>query len=192
MHTTRRQRRASFLLRLHLVLLAGACASGCLVVSLQPFYDERSIEFDGALVGTYKNAEEKAEITIEKGAWNAYRFIYQEDTERTVLTGYRTLIGGRTYLDVYPESGESAPPFMVKAHGLLAVERTGTGLVLRVLSYDWFKTAVEKRQLTDLTFGTDSERQIVLTSETGALRAWVEKHAREEGVFADSATFVKR
>ena len=42
-----------------LAVVAAAClSSGCLVISLQPAYDDRSLTFDEALLGEWENAED--------------------------------------------------------------------------------------------------------------------------------------
>ena len=61
-----------------IALLTGAAASsGCLVLALQPAYDDASVVYDEALIGEWANAEDETTATIERAAWRSYKVTYR-------------------------------------------------------------------------------------------------------------------
>jgi len=177
-----------------LLLLAAVCASGCLVISLQPYYDDASIAFDEGLLGAWVDGDHGDTYTLERGAWNTYRIVIAEagKAKGTVLMGVRMKLGDRFFIDVSPESGAEPGPYLVPVHGLFQVERTDDRLTIRALSYDYFKDAAEKKKLTGLAFAFDRDHDVVLTSDTRALREWIAANFSLAGVLDDATTLVRK
>jgi len=61
-----------------LLLCLPLLASACVVVSLQPVYDDSSVVFDQALVGNWVNAEEETSVAIERAEWRSYKVAYTD------------------------------------------------------------------------------------------------------------------
>ncbi len=173
------------------LLVAAASASGCLVVSLQPFYDQGTIEFDDRLIGTWLNAEDGVTVTLERGSWNSYRLVYKEGTRESVFTAYHTKIAGVSLIDLCTETGIETTPVMVPAHSAFRIELADQSLKVSGLSYDWFLEATESKRLGGLTFGLDAKRNVVLTSPTRVLREWLAAHLKQPGVFADPVALTR-
>src|SRR5262249_55752750 len=60
------------------IVLAAVVSSGCLVVSLQPVYDDKSITFEEPLLGKWSNTEDQIQATIERGEWRSYKVTYTD------------------------------------------------------------------------------------------------------------------
>ena len=101
--------------RLRAILLAiamTALSSGCLVLSVNPGYDDTTIGWDPNLIGSWVDADDKATLQIDRGEWKSYRIHYVHPIETGDLTGYLTAIGNERYLDVMPARGEDRGSFL--------------------------------------------------------------------------------
>ena len=92
------------LVRLVLLALVAPGAAGCLVLSLNPAYDDESLAWDGRLVGNWEDADDRASLAIERGEWRSYKVHYVHPIETGDLTADsgsvrlfgRELVGMRT------------------------------------------------------------------------------------------------
>ena len=84
------------------VLAVVVLAPGCLVVSLNPVYDDTTLAWEPALVGQWIDADDKATLDIGRGEWRSYRVHYEHPIETGDLTGYLTIVGNDKYLDLMP------------------------------------------------------------------------------------------
>jgi hypothetical protein len=67
-----RRRRVQSVALWRAALLAAALSSnGCLVLALQPAYDDRSVVFDESLLGRWENKDDQTQLTIERGEWRS-------------------------------------------------------------------------------------------------------------------------
>ncbi len=172
--------------------MAAALDAGCLVVSLQPFYEQRTIEPDDRLLGAWLNAEDGVTVIVERGAWSSYRLTYKEGTRASVFTAYHTRIAGASFIDLCSETGIETSPVMVPAHSVFRIDLADKTLKVWGLNYDWFVDASEGRRLGGLTFGVDAKRNIVLTSPTRALREWIAAHLKQDAVFGEPVTLMRK
>src|SRR3954464_6735877 len=131
---------ASRMFRASVPLIAAALllSSGCLVLSLEPAYDDESLGWDPDLIGAWHHADDNASLKIEMAEWRSSRLHYEHPSEKGDVTGFLTVVGDEHFLDVMPARGEDRGSFVLPAHMVLRVELTGDELVLTPLSYDWF------------------------------------------------------
>ena len=92
-------------------LVVTAASSGCLVLSVNPGYDDTTIAWDPHLIGHWVDADDNATLQIDRGEWKSYRIHYVHPIETGDLTGYLTAIGNERYLDVMPARGEDRGSF---------------------------------------------------------------------------------
>lgn len=52
-------------------------SSGCLVLSLNPGYDDTTIGWDPNLVGYWVDADDRATLQIDRSDWKSYRIHLQ-------------------------------------------------------------------------------------------------------------------
>jgi hypothetical protein len=174
------------------VLLAFAClSSGCLVTNLQPIYDPGSLEADDSLVGTWQGQDQGATVVVERGEWKSYQLTYTSRSTSYVLVGYLTRIGDALFLDLTPAHGVEAGPLMVPVHGICRLQHEGDTVTVAVLDYDWFTSALKAKKLVGLDAAVDSRQNLLLTSTTEAVRAWLSKNLKTADAFREPITFTR-
>ena len=174
------------------VLLALAClSSGCLVTSLQPIYDDSSLEVDETLVGAWQGREQGATVVVERGEWKSYQITYTLKSTSYALVGYLTKIGDSLFLDLTPAQGLEAVPLMIPAHGVCRVQRDGDTVTIAALDYDWFTAARRSKKLAGLETALDARQNLLVTSKTETLRTWLLARLKAADVFREPVAFTR-
>ena len=174
-----------------LALVAAAiCSGGCLVVSLQPLYDDQSIAFEEALIGSWENAEDGTRATIERGEWRSYKVTYTDRSSSWSFQGNLTKIGAATFLDLTEMRGTDPGPYLVPVHGIVRVSLTDKTLTGALLDYDRFMRAIVQKSLGKLTAAIDDRRNVAITAPTTELRRWLTQPPAD--AFAAAATFTRK
>lgn len=171
-----------------------ACASaGCLVLSLNPAYDDSTIAWEPRLVGAWQSPDDKSSIRIERGEWQSYRVHYEHPIETGDLTGYLTIVGDDRYLDVMPARGHDHGSFLIPAHAILRVLLEEDRLELTPLSYDWFSDRLRAgRPIVGLELTLDQKENALIVSPAAKLREWLRNQTAAAPVFGAPASFVRR
>ena len=178
--------------RIALLLAAIGTAPGCLVVNLHPAYDDESIGWDQALVGTWRDAEDNVTIEIEADEWRSYRVRYVHPIETGDLTAYLTIVGDTRYLDVMPVRGKDAGSFLVPVHAVLRVRLDGDTMTITPLSYDWFvDRARGGGRVAGLACAFDQKENALISSPTAAFRSWLRQKPHDGLMFGASAVFTR-
>ena len=179
--------------RVLLLLAALAAAPGCLVLSLHPAYEDESIGWEPALLGTWEDVEDNASLVIERGEWKSYRIRYVHPIERGELTGYVTSIGDDRYLDVMPIRGEDRGAVVIPVHAIVRMQLAGNRLELTPLSYDWLADRVRARTaIPGLAITLDQKENALITSPAARLRGWIRKQPRDGTMFGAGAVFIRK
>jgi hypothetical protein len=165
-------------------------ASGCLVVSLQPAYDEQSVLFDEGLLGQWENAEDGERAMIERGEWRSYRISYSDHSSTRALQGNLTKVGGALVLDVTEMRGADPGPFLVPVHGILRITVDGSTLTVARLDYDRFMRTRTQKNGALPPSAIDDRRNAVITVPTSELRRWI--GAAPADAFSVPATFTRK
>lgn len=176
--------------RLAVVVLA-IWSQACLVSTFHPLYDDGSIVFDEALVGTWENAESQVTVTVSRGEWRSYHIAYTERTTTTRFTGFLTEIGNVRLLSVRPEDGLERPAFLLATNGPLQIAISGTQVRVRELDYDAVLKRLKARRL-GVAAATDLKQNVVITAETPALRKWMAIAVQDPGLWAEWKTLTRR
>ncbi len=175
-----------------LLLFFLAVTPGCLVLSLQPAYDDDSLAWDPALVGTWRDADDNASLKIDAAEWRSYRVHYEHPSEKGDLTGFLTIVGDTHYLDVMPARGEDHGSFLTPLHAILRVETTDDRLTLTPLSYDWFADRLHAGRDTDaLPAVFDQKQNVLLVAPTSRLRSWLRGRSPGHPAWGPAATFTR-
>jgi hypothetical protein len=176
-----------------LLLAILTAAPACLVLSVNPAYDDESITWDPGLVGAWEDVDDKASIQIERGEWKSYKVHYVYTIETGDVTGYLTTIGDQRYLDVTTARGEDRGSFLVPVHAILRVRLEGDMLQLTPLSYDWFYDRVNhQKTLPGLPAILDQKQNALIVAPTAALRAWIKAQPADGPMFGAAAAFVRK
>ena len=167
-----------------------AVSSGCLVVTLQPAYDDQSVTFNEALLGQWENAEDGTRATIERGEWRSYKITFVDRTTTRVFQGNLTKIGASQFLDLTEMRGADPGPFLVPVHGLAKIALKGDTLDVALADYDWFMRAIARKTLGRLSTAIDDRRNAVMTATTVEMRRWLAQ--APPGAFSAPATFTRK
>jgi hypothetical protein len=177
-------------MRLALATIAAALSSGCLVVSLQPAYDDQSIVFEEALVGRWENAEDRIEVAIERGEWRSYKIVYTDRSTTISFHSNLTRIGDALFLDVTEMRGVDAGPYLIPVHGLYRIELGTDSFKAAALEYGWFNREMTDKKLERLLITIDGRRNVSIGAPTSELRAWL-AHAPDDA-FGVPMTFTRK
>lgn len=165
---------------------AAVFSSGCLVISLQPIYEDQTVAFDEGLLGRWRNAEDNVEVTVERGEWRSYKIHYKHPVEEADFTARLTAIGDAHYLDLMPVRGLDYGVVLIPAHLPIKVERSGEKWLVTAPDYDRFRASLKAgKQAAFATF--DQRQNVVLTGSTTELRAWLRDRGEDD--FTAPATF---
>jgi hypothetical protein len=172
-------------------MLAGSPA--CLVVSLNPAYDDDTIAWEPQLVGKWQDADDKSSIVIDRGEWRSYRIHYEHPIETGDLTGYLTIVGNDRYLDVMPARGQDRGSFLIPVHATLRVRLDANRLELTPLSFDWFSDRLRgARPIPGLDVVADQKENALIVSPTDRFRAWLRAQLLESDAFGAPAIFTRQ
>jgi hypothetical protein len=179
--------------RLAGLLIVLLLAPGCLVLSLNPAYDDATLAWEPALVGHWIDADDKAVLHIDRGEWRSYRLHYEHPIETGDLTGYLTIVGNDKYLDVMPVRGQDRGSFVVPVHAFLRMRLEGDRLELAPLSYDWFFDRLRSgKPIEGLAAALDQKENALVTSPVDDIRRWLRTQPPDGAMFGAAATFMRQ
>jgi hypothetical protein len=176
-----------------LVLLAAilALAPACLVLNVNPLYDDETITWEPALIGSWVDEDDKSSIQIDRGEWRSYTIRYAHPVETGQVTGYLTTVGDDRFLDVMPSRGQDRGAFLLPVHAVLRLRLEGDQLELTPLSYDWMADRLRAGGVTGLHVAFDQKDNVLVVSPTAEIRTWIRQKTYDSPVFGASATFVR-
>jgi hypothetical protein len=167
--------------------------SGCLVTSVCPFYTDKDLTFDKALVGSWTNAKEAGEQwKFEKHGENAYQVTYTSNDKKTSnIQAHLFKIGAQTFLDFLGQDiRDDVQPPPIPAHMLLRVDQLSPSVKLTPLDYEWLTKWLD-RNPKDLrhhiirTGDNPDDTRLVLTADTAELQQFIVKHLKTEDAWKD-------
>ncbi len=180
-------------MRAFAILVVLVVLGGCIPVSLNPFYSDKDLTFDPALVGQWGEKDGGADVSIQQAGTNAYWMIDLKADSTLKYDVHLFTLGGKRFLDLYPGSmgagkNDLLEMHLVRAHSLVRVDRITPTLITAGFSEKWLKELLAKEPMALPHVITDD--QIVLTATTAELQAFVFRHLKTEGAFeAPSETF---
>jgi len=172
----------SFTAGLALVLL-----TGCVTLSVYPYYTAKDIAFDPALLGIWvdpdKTDAESETWSFEKINDQTYRLTVTDKNEKTEFDAHLFKLKDHTFLDCLPREHSD---YSTPCHALLKVDRLQPRLEVRPLSYEWLGKLLEKqpKALRHAIISQASPRKgdeangFVLTAETAELQKFILKHVQ--------------
>jgi hypothetical protein len=173
-----------------LVLVCGCLSSGCLVAALHPVYDDDAIVFEEALIGSFENRESEASVVIGRGEWRSYHVAFTDRFGTTKFTGHLTRIGAARFFNIRPEDGLERPAFLVATNGVLQLEVDQARVRVREPEYGTVLARLRAGKL-GLEAATDLKQNVIVTSSTNALRAWLLTALKDEELWADWKVFTR-
>jgi hypothetical protein len=186
--------------RLALLLAAALLLIGCLVTSVYPFYDQKSLAFEPALLGdweTVKDSDEHWKFE-QSEATNAFRITYSSGKNKSVMVGHTFKLDGNLFLDMLTAeiSDENQPP-PIPSHCLFRLPQVTPTLRMVPMNYEWLTKllAENPKALRHHLIAEEKEdqRRLVLTADTSELQKFVLTHLQTEAAWpSDSDTEFKR
>jgi hypothetical protein len=169
---------------------AAALSGGCIVVSLQPVYNDAAIVFEEGLIGQWENVDDRTSATIDRAEWRAYKIIYIERSSTIQFQGNLTRIGDTLFFDLTQARGVDEGPYLIPVHGVYRVELEGDKLCASALDYEWFTRAMTLKKPGLPTAALDGRRNVTLAAPTTRLREWL-AHAPPDA-YAAPMTFMRK
>ena len=168
-------------------------ASACLVLSLNPVYDNESMGWDARLIGAWVDHDDNASMDIARAEWKSYRVHYVHPIETGDVTAYLTALGDDRYLDLMPARGEDRGSFLIPVHALVRLRIDGDRLELTPLSYDWFADRVRRGAPTaGLAVALDQKENALIVSPTARFRAWLRRQPPDGPMFGAPTVFTRK
>jgi hypothetical protein len=187
-----------------LALIAAAFAlcflGGCVVLSIYPFYTEKDLAFDEALLGKWvKTTEADERWVFEKEGSSAYKLILKSGQKTYLTSTHLFKVNGELFLDMFEGEGfateskgdDNIFPPRVPTHTLFKVFQTKPTLRLAIMNYEWLDKLLvsEPKALRHhlVLNGKDKEDRFpVLTADTAELQAFLIKHSKTAEAWQDT------
>ncbi|MEW5925335.1 MAG: hypothetical protein AB1746_15240 [Candidatus Zixiibacteriota bacterium] len=167
---------------------------GCLSISLNPFYENKDLVFDSALLGTWAEKDGDTHVIFEMAGEKAYIMTNVEYEQESKFEAHLAKVGDKLFLDLYPRDpgvniNDLYRDHMIGVHSFYLVHQIEPNLVVSTLEYDWLKKYLTENP-NALPWVIAGDR-IVLTASTAELQAFVLKNLNKEGAFCEPAEFYR-
>ena len=180
------------------ILPALACGllatMGCYVQSIQPLYTDKTMSFDPSLVGTWvADEDEEYVFTMSDTTRGMYTLLCDEGGVGSRFEAVLLELGGKTFLDIYPDAPESENTFyidhLLRVHNILKVEMDADTLWVSDFDAEWLQTMLDKKRLRLSHVPLDGA--LLLTGTTSELQGFVQKYAKTPEAFSEPAKFIR-
>ncbi|HUJ31376.1 MAG TPA: hypothetical protein VLY23_08860 [Candidatus Acidoferrum sp.] len=171
------------------LLLLEACGP---ILSIHPFYEDKDVVFDPALLGTWVDPTDadSAPLVFERGKGDSYKAIMRSDDNSDVDAVFEVhllKLGGRVFLDAVQMKNRIAGKevdigLAVPAHILGQVSIEGNVLHLSLLDQEWVEKELKAGKISIPHEEADGD--VVLTASTADLQKFVLDHANDENAFS--------
>lgn len=173
--------------------LALVLLTGCVTLSVYPYYTAKDLTFDPALLGTWVDPEntnaDRQTWTFDKINERAYHLTVTENDEKTEFDVRLFKLKGHTFLDCFPRNHDD---FSTPCHLLLRVDRIQPVLETRLLSYEWVDDLLEEHPkairhsvIPKAGAKGDDSKGFVLTADTAELQKFILKHIQTKEAWKD-------
>lgn len=176
--------------------LAGAIllTMGCYVQSIQPLYDDRTMSFDPALVGTWvADEDEEYVFTVTDTTRGMYTLVSDESGAQARFEAVLIELGSAAFLDIYPEAPATESSFymdhLLRVHNILRVEMDADTLWVSDFDGEWLQTMIDKKSLRLSHVPLDGA--VLLTGSTKELQVFVAKYSKTPEAFSEPAKFIR-
>lgn len=180
--------------------------SGCLVMSLHPFFTDSDAVFEKSLLGTWADKSGGASLTFKQFGANAYKITYfqreissesggkKEAGEPGEFEGHLGRINGMLLLDLYPDQNswdrlrnDLLAIHLVPTHTISKVWFDGERLMIARLDHDWLKELTTKNPAA--IAHEKVEDAFVLTASTEGLQQFLKTYGSEPKAFGTADEF---
>jgi hypothetical protein len=183
--------------RLLIALLAILLLSAC-IPSLQPFYTEKDLVFEPALVGSFGEKDGSATWTFTKSADREYNLTIKDKEKSSSFVTHLFKLGNDRFIDLYAvkESLDDSPredffkATLVPGHLALKVS-SFSPLTLQVMDEDGMKEYLKSNKGAVAHTFIESDR-LVFTGSSEQMRDFLKRISSEEKCWGKPGEFQKR
>lgn len=170
-------------------LLAAGCTAlallftGCIMVSVYPFYTEKDLAFDPALLGIWHNTNDpEAQWKFEKSTPTAYRITAFDSSSTNLMEGRVFKLNNHTFIDLFSmEKIPDTTPILIPTHMVMRVYQTAPKLHMAPINCEWLESflstnpAALRHHL--VKYAENSSKDFpVFTADTAELQQFLLKH----------------
>lgn len=167
--------------------------AGCVVPSVYPFYTEKELVFDEALVGAWVKApgNDTNTWTFEKSGEKGYKLVIADDKGPSEFSTHLFKLDDQMFMDCVPNQTVAGELPGIPSHYLLKVAQIQPTLKWSTLSYEWIFKYLDKnpgaiRHLVTHAKPDDTNSvYVILTAETKELQKFIHKHLEDTNMFLD-------
>jgi len=170
--------------------------------SLNGWISEKDQVFDEKLLGSWvaHDPDEKSTFVFKKQN-SGYRVdwidekLETKEIERSSYDVTLGRVGGKLYLDYIPglPSACADSTGILLTHGIARIDLSGDSFTIRLVNSGRLEDAAKHNQLKDLRFAWQSNNDLLLTSPTADLGAYLLAHGQEKAFFDEpSSPFVRQ
>jgi hypothetical protein len=175
-------------------------SSGCVLMSVYPYYTANDVVFEPKLVGSWADPEKSAAASnywefARSGTNNAYTLAVHDDDKVTNYDARLFRLKEWTFIDARPKEGhdDCIPP-----HCLLKVSQFEPALKMAVLDYNWTRDLLRtnpgalRHTIVDARPGEPDSGRIVFTADTAELQRFILKYAADTNAFPDNIVLTRK
>ncbi|MBI3416387.1 MAG: hypothetical protein HY043_13915 [Verrucomicrobia bacterium] len=174
------------------------CLIGCGIASVYPFYTDKDLLFDPALVGRWGESGPQKDpdpIEFKKSGDKEYRLAMKDgDARADKYVVHLFKLRDQLYLNLFPiERHDDSIP----VHRLMKVDQITPTLKMATLKDEWIESLLKKHpealRHQFIPDPNDSTKQeLVLTASTSELQRFLIKHRQTKGAFGEPGVWERR
>ena len=182
-----------------IVIAAAALLLPACIPSINPFYTDKDVVFEGKLLGEWQEKEKSDEPQIwnfEEGKDKAYKLtVTEKGGKQSEFEAHLFKLKQDYFLDIMvTEIGTNvadlAKVSLIPGHLLLRVSQIDPELKLAMIDVDWLDKYLKEHPKA-LAHHRDEDR-IFLTAETADLQNFAQKHLGEDELFGKQGEMIRK
>lgn len=184
-------------LSLTVISVALLFLAGCIVTSVYPYYTDKDLVSEPALLGKWVDPEQTNSVEyiqiIQRGT-NGYWLTDVETNKPECIEIHLFRLKQQLFLDTCPTNRDLD---FVPVHQISKVTKLGQTLEMASLNYKWLSELIEKKPGTIRHIvvnedpNDDSKKRIVLTDDTKNLQRFVLKYLNDTNAWGESSRLKK-
>lgn len=172
--------------------------SGCIVLSVYPFYTAKDLIFDSGLVGQWSKVNGNNEFwQFADAGGKFYRLTTTDDQSTNVLEAHLFQLKKYQFLDLITTNRDQ---FQMPMHLISKVSRNDDSMTLKFLDYGWLADLIDTNPavlrhvvVPNNPDNTNDGNMVYLTADTKDLQKFLLSHAEDTNAFnANSTIELKR
>lgn len=185
-----------------LFLCGALLLGGCIVTSVYPFYDAKSLTFEPRLLGQWDVETDSGEAnehwTFEQETNHSFKVSYKNNQTTSVMQGHTFKLKGELFLDLLTTDidDEHQPP-PIPAHMVVRLVEVGTTMRMIPMSYEWLGELLEKnpKALRHHIIYADEKKEhqrLILTADTPELQRFLVAHLKTPEAWKEESKLRKK